>query len=159
MKAILEGAYDAIEGLMDDFYRTDGILDTEDPYGLNTTVDAAVLTPIDGDAVVDWVKIQLRDKDDPSNILAEKAALIQRDGDIIDETGKLQISFENMAAESYFVSLKHYNHLGVMTANPISLSSLAFIDFTSPLTPVYDLGGPASKNDNGTMTLWAGDAN
>ncbi|MEM6801075.1 MAG: dockerin type I domain-containing protein, partial [Bacteroidota bacterium] len=159
MKAILEGAYDASEGLMDDFYRTDGLLDTNDPYGLGTVVDAPVLTPVDGDAVVDWVKIQLRDKDDPSNILAEKAALIQRDGDIIDETGKLQISFENMAGDNYFVSLKHYNHLGIMTATPLSLSSTPLIDFTSPLTQVYDLGGPASKDDNGTMTLWAGDAN
>lgn len=159
LKSILEGPYDRGAGSMDDFYRTDGLLGNLDPYGLGTEVDADVLVPTNEDAVVDWMKVELRDKDDPTIIISEKAVLVQRDGDMIDETGKLQISFNNLNAESYYISIKHYNHLGVMTASPVNLSTATSIDFTLPTTDVYSLGGLARKNDNGIMTLWAGDAN
>lgn len=158
-KLILEGPFDASAGLMDDVYRTDGLLSTTDPFGLNTILDPAILVPIDQNAVVDWLKIELRDALDPSQILASQAVLVQRDGDIIDKDGNLDISFDGLGDRNYYIAIKHSSHLGAMTAIPWDMTSNPFIDFTNPLTPVYSLGGEAMKNDNGVRVLWAGDAN
>lgn len=158
MKVFLEGAYYSPDQLMDDFYRTDGILGNTDPYGLNTTLDPAILIPTDQNAIVDWVKIELRDAADPTNILAEKAALVQRDGDVVDKDGNALV-FSGLSGNSFYVAIKHSNHLGVMTATALDLSGSPTIDFTSSVFSVYSMGGVARKNDNGIMVLWGGDAN
>jgi hypothetical protein len=57
---------------------------------------------------------------------------------------------------SYRVAIHHRNHLGVMTASSIALSSIpTTIDFTDPTTATY--GTNAQQNINGTMVLWPGD--
>ena len=64
--------------------------------------------------VVDWVWIELRDSANPSQIVAAKSALLQRDGDIVDESGVSVLKF-SLPGDNYFVTVKHRNHLGVMT--------------------------------------------
>ena len=158
LKAFFEGAYYSPDQLMDDFYRTDGILGNTDPYGLGTTLNPDILIPTNQDAVVDWVKVELRDAADPTIIIAQQAALVQRDGDVIDKDGNALV-FSGLSASSFYVAIRHSNHLGVMTASALDLSSSPSIDFTSALFSVYNMGGISRKNDNGIMVLWGGDAN
>lgn len=159
VKTVLEGCYDTSTGLMDDYYITDGILGTTDPYGLNTTISSSVMALTGLDAVVDWIKLELRDANDSTIVVAEKAVLLQRNRSLIDAEGNSDISFSDLSASSFYVSIKHYNHLGVMSATAVDLSSGALLDFSSPLTLVYTFGGEAQREINGTMVLWAGDAN
>lgn len=155
----LEGPFDPISGLMDDLLRTGGLLEDTDPYGLGEITSSEILGRNGNDAIVDWMKLEARSASNPATILVEQAVLLQRDGQLISAQGIASISFNNLPPGSYYIAVSHYNHLPVMTGSPIDLSQSPSIDFTKASTPIYDEGGYVLKNDNGTMLLWAGDAN
>jgi hypothetical protein len=123
------------------------------------------------DAIVDWIFVELRDKNDYTSIVATRAGLIQRDGDIVELDGTSPLFFNNVNPDYFFVVVRHRSHLGVMTKYPVSSDDMAIlIDFSSVDTPVFDFGntnnqfnysGLAQKNlfVNATelMALWGGD--
>ncbi|MBK7524718.1 MAG: hypothetical protein IPI53_11335 [Saprospiraceae bacterium] len=129
--------------------------------------DSAAVFGVTGEnAIVDWVFVELRSKNDYGNVLATRSALIQRDGDVVDLDGISFVAFPGLAADSCYVILKHRNHLGVMSEK-ISVNRL--VDFTLPSTPTFDFGntlndgydysGLAQKANvvQDYMSLWAGD--
>ncbi len=147
IKMMLHGALSGTsDGLMRDDLRTGGHIPEEQPYSstLNArfthvnntgdeTTNATVLSANDGtgDAVVDWVFIEIRNPLDDTEVIKTISALVQRDGDVVDAAtgGALRIS---SLPQTFYVAVKHRNHFGAMTANPITASmGLATIDFTS----------------------------
>ena len=111
------------------------------------------------DAPVDWVMIELRSAINKDSVLATRACLLQRDGDVRDVDGISYLTFDRVPSGSYYVAVRHRNHLGVMTENPHLLSpAVTTIDFTDPATEVY---GDYSRINlgNDKMALWAGDLN
>ncbi|MEM6800178.1 MAG: PQQ-dependent sugar dehydrogenase [Bacteroidota bacterium] len=158
--AKLEGPYSSSNGLMDDRLSSNQLISATDPYGLGETTTPAILNTTGNQALVDWVKIDARDADDPTNIIASRAVLLQRNGKLITAQGSDRINFENLNPGSYFIVLSHYNHLAVMTANPINFSQNPQLDFSSPTTSLYNpSGAQVLKNEGGVMLLWAGDSN
>ncbi len=173
-KALLQGAasmtyspYTAnASGLMRDNLRSLNLIPASEPYtalGFTTpaipssTVSAAVLSVTGANAIVDWVLVELRDATTPTTILARKAALIQADGDIVDTDGTSSISF-GVTNGNYKIAVLHRNHLGVMTAGNLTLSSTTtLVDFTLPTTLVN--GTNARATISGKNYLWAGNAN
>ena len=152
--------------LMRDNLRSDGLIPLSEPYadmvnfaqvgnGDEITTDA-VLNIEGEDAIVDWVLLEIRDNNDATNIIATRSALVQRDGDIVDVDGVSPVSFD-IADGDYNLAVRHRNHLGVMTATPISFStnSIATVDFTDPATATY--GSAAQANLGGSNAMWAGD--
>ncbi|MBK8622860.1 MAG: Ig-like domain-containing protein [Saprospiraceae bacterium] len=127
---------------------------------------SAVFAVTGENAIVDWVFIELRSKQDYGVVLATRSALIQRDGDVVDLDGISFVEFPGLKVDSCYVVLKHRNHLGVMS---LKIATSDLVDFTSPSTPVFDYG--TSRNDGynytglaqkadvalGYMSLWAGD--
>jgi len=109
------------------------------------------------DSVVDWVFVELRSKTD-TTVQATQSGLVQRDGDIIDTTGTVGLTF-NLPADNYFVAVRHRNHLGVMNQKDIALSSTAtVVDFRISATNTH--GNHAQKEvDTGIWALWGGDTN
>lgn len=154
----LEGPFDTNSGLMDDELRIRGFLGNTDPYGLGATMDPSIMTRTGASAPVDWIEVQLRDPGDASVITSQKACILLRDGTVVEADGNSNISFSGLSLASYFIVVMHSNHLGAMTATAQDLSTNPNIDFTSSSTPMYSIGGVAQKDKNGTMVLWAGDA-
>jgi len=125
------------------------------------------------DAIVDWVFLELRDKNDYTSIVATRSGLIQRDGDIVDLDGASAVFFPDVATDAYFLVVRHRNHLGVMTKFPKTPEELSdLIDFTDLDTDVFDFSntdnlfnysGMALKNMtvNGVEVnaMWGGDCN
>jgi len=124
MRVLLEGPYEEATERMKDDLRFDGLLPVEQPYSVapfnyvgNETASPTLFTASDPDnAIVDWVLIELRDETTPTLIVARCAALVQRDGDVVDMNGGSDVSLINVADGSYHVVVRHRNHLGVMTA-------------------------------------------
>ncbi len=137
--------------------------------------DPATVFGVTGeDAIVDWVFIELRDKNDYGNIIATRSGLVQRDGDVADLNGEFGLHFPGLAVDDYYVVVRHRNHLGAMTAaaqTPTQLFTL--VDFTDPNTgfyvhdntvnPPYDYTGLAQQSYfpsepllQGYLALWAG---
>jgi len=88
--------------------------------------------------------------------------LIQRDGDIVDVDGVSPVAFEQLPNGNYFLSIRHRNHLGVMTktAQPFSNNAFTTLDFSvqgASGTPAY--GTNAMDTVQSRLVLWAGDGN
>ena len=108
-----------------------------------------------GDAIVDWVYVELRDTRD-TNIVHSRAALLQADGDIVEVDGVSDITFAGVATGNYFVVIGHRNHLAVMTAGTIALrlGQSTVLDMSSPAVSKHGLH--AMKNVNGVDLLYGG---
>jgi hypothetical protein len=149
----------------DAMMRTDltSILPGSEPYtGLgftSVTVKAGIpsFTGTGNDAIVDWVLVELRSSTSPSTVVARQAGLLQKDGDIVDIDGVSPLTIP-VATGSYYVAVRHRNHLGAMTAATVSLGSFTTsVDFTSTGTLTY--GTNAQVTIGGKNHLWAGNAN
>ncbi|MEO8068267.1 MAG: hypothetical protein ABI599_11295 [Flavobacteriales bacterium] len=163
LRVFLEGPYDIGTGLMTDALRTLPSFPSTEPFtalgyahvggGGGETCSPAVLAVTGNNAIVDWVLVELRDPLAPAVRLYSMSALLQRDGDIVGMNGASGLVF-NAPAGNYHVAVRHRNHLGVMTSEPVPLTA---VDFTSSTTDAY--GNGARKTMAGVEVLWAGDVN
>ncbi|MES2777755.1 MAG: Ig-like domain-containing protein [Bacteroidota bacterium] len=126
-------------------------------------------------SAVDWIFVELRSKADSTVVLGTRSVLVQQDGTVADIDGSSCISFPSLLADNYFVAVRHRNHLGVMSATALPVSSFncsTVVDFTTmtdagvwhnPATPQYDGLEMALVTNTATNTtlkaLWAGNAN
>ncbi len=164
LKAFLEGPY--VGPLMSDGLRTGGYIPQQEPYtamgwpqqgGGGETIGGGVLGVTGNNAIVDWVRVELRQAANPAVVVAARNALIQRDGDVVDAVdGTSSIGFLAPAG-NYHVAIRHRNHLGCMTASTVALSATATsVDLTLGGTSTY--GGAAARKTIGSIrALWAGD--
>jgi len=156
-KAILQGpSIGSISGSMRDDLRIGNYLPNISPYNNNIKSANGIFTVADNNAIVDWVIVRLRNSN--HNVISEKSALIQKDGDIVCADGVSPLQFA-VHGNDYYVEINHRNHLGTMTKNTLAVgSTTTFIDFTDASLLTY--GNLARVNiGNGIMALWAGDAN
>ena len=176
VKAFLAGPYDVSTGLMHDSLRVNSLIPTSNPYTSPTyaatgdpgtdTVSQAILAVTGNNAIVDWVLLELRSAANSTTVLANKRALIQRDGDVVSATdGVSPVAFNTMLPASYFVTIKHRNHMGIMSSTSTRLNGCATnLDLTVS-TGVWAKSGivnAARKQVTGTnpaYVLWSGDAN
>ncbi len=113
IKNFLQGAYDTNTGLMDDHLRRVGLLPSS--FSGSNITDLNVFDVTGNDAIVDWVSVELHPRSNLSDITTTRAALLQRDGDVVDVDGKKHLIFENLPAGDYHIVVKHRNHLGIMS--------------------------------------------
>ena len=172
IKAFLQGAFEAQSGLMRDELRALGVIPIEEPYSTITTGENNLVfkhklgggetTSLEvlgknseHDAIVDWVFIELRDKNDSTLVIATQSALIQRDGDIVHTDGYSGLLFP-ITPDDYYISIRHRNHLGIMSKTPITLGkSVVQFDFTKKEN-VY--GEYSGKQIGDKLLLWGGNA-
>ncbi len=172
LKGILQGAMinSQEDHLMRDDLRKKGLLPLTEPYSDNLnfkhfgqgggeTMDVSMMSKTGSDACVDWVFIELRAANNADSVVATCAGLIQRDGDVMTASGDTLIHFGNVLPGDYFVSLKHRNHLQLVSLNAYTFTpnTIPFVDFTYNFTPVQ--GNYPSIDMEGTKAMWAGDIN
>ncbi len=154
-------SYDIGTGLMDDYVKTLPSFPNKDPYfttfntnftHVNNTIQdsttATVLAATGNNAIVDWVFLELRTGlSGSTTIVRTKAALMQKDGDIVDMDGISPVAFANVPTGSYYVAVRHRNHLGFRTDAPIALSATTpAIDFTNNSIVLYGISPLASAS-------------
>lgn len=138
-KIFLEGPYNA--GAMSDGLRNSGIIPTTSPYVDAKTCNSTVFNTTGTNAIIDWVWVELRDSVDGTTVIASASALIQANGTVVDTDGTSPLTVD-VPAGNYYVVLAHRNHLGIRSANTISLT-----------------GGTHSIDLRGDSALIAGGAN
>lgn len=165
-KVLLLGNYDASTSLMKDDLRQLSVLPLSQPYTTlgythngTETVSQSVFAVTGNDAIVDWIQLELRDKNNSSQILHSRSALLQRDGDIVDTDGVSPVAFTGAVDDDYYVVVRHRNHLGIGTKTPVPLRAATplVLDFTDGSVETY--GTDAQANVSGKLLLWSGDAN
>ncbi|MBK9012822.1 MAG: hypothetical protein IPM82_01340 [Saprospiraceae bacterium] len=130
-----------------------------DGGGDEVIVDSTTVFAVtDEDAIVDWVFVELRSSTALDSVATTRAGLLQRDGDVVDVDGVTNLRFPLASAGTYYVAVRHRNHLGVMTGEALDLSpALQEIDFTDP---AFITNGTEPQVElNGRMYMWAGDLN
>ncbi len=161
-RVAMEGASMNGGGMMRDDLRQNPLMPTSfglvTPYGGNTAISSAMLmNATSPDATVDWILVEIRDANDPTQVLMSKSALVQRDGDIMAADGSSYITLNGLTNGDYHVAIRHRNHLGIMTADPVYLDASApMLDFTDANFQTW--GTDARVNMNGVMTMIAGDS-
>ncbi len=166
-KVFLDGPFAEAAGLMKDDLRTLSLIPASDPYPALgfTPVGGAVaqklvpgaLAKTGPDAIVDWVWLELRSAADPAVVVAARAALLQRDGDVADLDGKSAVNMPAPAG-NYYLAIRHRNHLGVMTAAALNLTGTPVgVDLRSPTTNAW--GSNARKTVGTVRTMWSGETN
>ena len=127
LKMFLQGAMvGSPDTLMRDDLRALGVIPNTEPYtdlphflhigdGGGETVNPIVFDVTGPDAIVDWVFVEIRSAIKNDSIIGTRAALLQRDGDIVDIDGISPVKFGVVQPGSYNVAIRHRNHLGAMT--------------------------------------------
>ncbi len=128
--------------------------------GSEGVLEPTVLEEQGNGAVVDWLLLELRDKDNPAKIKGYSTVLLKRDGSIVSETGEPVICFKKLLEGEYLVSIRHRNHLGQMTLNPVFLTIMnpPTVDFTDPNLALAG-GASSGRIVGGKRFMWGGDLN
>lgn len=132
--------------------------------------------PIPNADVVDWVLIELRDASsaataDGASAISRQAGLLLKDGSVVGVDGASNMSFAASFSNNLFVVVWHRNHLGILSANPLTQTAGVYTyDFTVGLTQAYgggagyklidagnDVYGMAGGNTNGDKLVDASD--
>ena len=165
----IQGPYNTNTGLMNDGLRSNGKIPTNQPYNTmvfngstaytgTETVVQSVLDATGNNAIVDWVLIELRAAASPSNVPTNgrRAALLQRDGDIVDVNGTSEVSFPNLASGTYHVIIRHRLCLATRTNTAVNFSSgsSTSVNFTNNSNA---LSGSQKLLTTGVYGLYIGD--
>jgi surface protein len=154
-KVFLQGPYDSGSSLMSDGLRSGGYLPTTSPYDASVT-NSNVFDVTGNDAIVDWIYLELRDKNNIGTVLHTASALLQRDGDIVGLDGVSGITLD-FASDDYYIAVGHRNHISIALDATFSLSNSATtLDFTL----VNNLRGTtnaAGEVETGVYAMYAGD--
>jgi len=157
LRAFLGGPFNKNTGLMNDYLRASNLIPTVSPYIDSATCDSSVFNITGNDAIIDWVWIEVRDLSQ-TNVVVETSALIQADGDIVNTDGVSPLSFDVPTGAFYFM-IGHRNHLGIITANALSLQycSRNIIDLSADINAIYRGINGAEDLGNGFVGLYSGD--
>ena len=134
---------------------------TTDPWNYNGTEKVTSIP----ENVVDWVLIELRDAPDAGSAdslttFERQAAFLLNDGRIVSVDGVSNLSFTHSLAAQLFTVIKHRNHLGIISANPLTESVGVYsYDFTQNADNTFGEEWGVKELPNGRWGMIAGDAN
>ena len=126
---------------------------------------------------MDWVLLELRNSATPATVVARRAALIRRDGRIVDLDGTSDVSWRNAPNGNYFLAMRHRNHLGIRSTGTMIVDgtlgaavpptydyttsqAMAFQDPAVLALPVPNNNAAMKDYNAGTLfAMWGGNGN
>ncbi|MCB2220475.1 MAG: hypothetical protein KQI35_08780, partial [Bacteroidetes bacterium] len=166
LKVLLQGPF--FSSQMFPWLNGSGVLPLSQPYNVSPWNYSGTeqVTVIPNADIVDWVLIELRETDGDvitatsSEIIAKSAAFILKNGQIVDIDGVNNLRYDIPIFENLFLVVRHRNHVGIISASPLSYNNGTFsYDFTDDAAKAY--GGVFSQIEvtAGTWAMMAGDGN
>ncbi len=164
LKVFLQGPYTG-GGLMS--LGINSLLPTTSPYQdinnnsayLNGSNYVVVPYSIPSD-ITDWVQIEIRNSDG-TTVVESKSCFLRDNGQVIDPDGLSEnISLGSSVVNplsTYYIVVKHRNHLAVMSSDLVELNGLTSYDFTTNGSAQGT--NPEVTLSDGNLAMWAGDVN
>lgn len=153
VKAFLQGSY-AAKGKMTQNANYRSVLESQFVKG-QTETEKALQTPANA---LDKITIELRSASNLAQVVGSASAWLLADGSILDfKTGAQNfVSFENVAAGSYYIWVQHRNHLPLVSAKTVNLAAegVGFWDFT--VKENLSANGAYVLSSNGECLMAAG---
>ena len=167
-RIMLQGSYLSAQQAMSTALLQSGFLPKQHPFastafnGTPLKYDAPAEVPesvfADHPDLVDYVLVELRTTAEAASIVARRPALLKRTGEVVALDGTGSVAFADVEPGSYYVVVRHRNHLPVMSAAAVDLSSgAASYDFTPGPAKAYG-SNPMARLADGVYGLYAGDA-
>ena len=157
IKILLEGFYNKATAEMNNYLTIAGLLPSlqpfnRAPYHYSGTEELRT-TSTD---IVDWVLVQLRSVQDFNEVLYQKAALLRKDGLIVNEDGQEVVNFNLSEQGEYLIAIHHKSHLSILSKeSQLFSNSPGVYDFT--LSEDTAMGEAQLKYIDGKFLLNAGD--
>ena len=125
---------------------------------LASPYDSKVAPSIPANAV-DWIQVEIRDNAAQNIVESAQSGFLLTDGSIVEPDGT-PLLLKNAKNTSH-IAIKHRNHLGIMSAAPLSLAtSVPTVNFADGTTSVYSNGPDAMYTESdGKFTLFGADGN
>lgn len=135
-----------------------GFQSVNDP--ISAVLSPSVLSVTGNDAIVDWIFVELRSGVSGStSVIQTKTALLQKDGDVVEFDGKSALTF-SLPTGSYYVTMRHRNHLGFRTTNTYSLTQTPTnLNFTNNSVSLMGANPVLPISGSNVYTMVAGDSN
>lgn len=155
IKVLLQGAYrpgqvNMATDLQSYFSANSGLLPTTDPYGGNVVYNNIGNPAGVAGALVDWIKIEIRDAANPAVKLQSKSLLLKNNGSIVD----IDCTLPKFVGQSAPVRLAvfHRNHVAILSNAIASFNAGTTVyDFTTALNKASQLPG-----DDAQMAIFGG---
>jgi uncharacterized protein (DUF1501 family) len=159
VKVILEGFYNASSSEMSTTLANSASFPTAQPYNFAPYnyqgTESFTTLPAD---TVDWILLELREADDFSVVVAQKAALLRKDGFVIQTDGTIGVTFDNVTDGDYHLAVFHRNHLGIISSTIVVLDNSSYIyDFTQNEWKAF--GNAQTKAIGNVYAMHSGDFN
>lgn len=163
LKVLLEGPFNGT--VMNTYIAAGGDLPLAQPYNIApwNYAGAESVTAIPNADVVDWVLIELRDTTDASlaigeTMISRQAAFLLNDGSVVGLDGSNMPRHVATIANNLFVVIWHRNHLGIMSANPVTESGGVYsYDFTTGSGQAYGAAPGQKEIAPGIWGMFGGD--
>ena len=155
LRVFLQGPYDnSSHRMTTSLSRTDLI---NSPYS-EAPKTVAYTVP---DSITDWVLLQFRETSIGTNI-ASKSCFLSKNGYVIDPDGlSKNISLGTLVdpTKTYYIVVKHRNHLAVMSADAVELKGITAYDFTTGSNKYYGTVNGAKQLETNVWGMIAGNSN
>ncbi|MFH0908258.1 MAG: choice-of-anchor Q domain-containing protein [bacterium] len=149
LRALLEGPYDAVSNAMIGALS----IPTNAPYCEDPRNATAIPTN-----AVDWVLAQLLETNGLA-VAASRSVFVREDGVFLTDAGAPGVRLECTPNHSYYVMVKHRNHLSAMSAQPVAYTNtLVGCDFTTDSSQYQGGTNGSVELEPGVWGLAAGDA-
>lgn len=115
--------------------------------------------------IVDWVLVELRDATSaavatPATSVAKQAAFVLNNGSIVGLDGSSNLSFDLIVSNDLYLVIWHRNHLGIISASPLSYSGGTYpYDFTNASSQAFGGSDAMSQMTPGRWAMKSGDGN
>ncbi|NOX47899.1 MAG: M1 family metallopeptidase [Chlorobi bacterium] len=165
LKVFLQGPFDTISGKMKTDLNPENI-PLSQPYNMPpwSYQGTESVSSIPNEIIVDWVLVELRDTTDVefatgNTMIDRQAVFILKNGEIVGLDGSnATCSVAEPATNNLFVIIWHRNHLGIISASPLSYNKGVYTyDFTSGNDKVYGGASGYSEISPGIWGLVSGD--
>jgi hypothetical protein len=165
IKLFLQGNYTG-SGMSTNL-NSQGVLPLNQPFNippLNYNGGEAVQA-IPGTSIVEWVMVELRDAATAqtatnNTIILQKAAFILSNGQVVDLDGSSNIQFNQTVNQQLYIVIRHRNHLGIMSAFPLTINSNIYqYDFTTGSEQSYGGSNSQIQLSPGVWGMIGGDGN
>ena len=120
---------------------------------------ASTVSSIPNTSIVDWLLVELRSDTAGATKVGSRAGFLKSDGTVVDIDGASPLSFTGVLPGNYYIVVRHRNHLAIMSAVAVALSSTsAPYDFTTAQSQAYGTNAMAALT-GGAFGMIAGDVN
>lgn len=156
-----------LEGPFDGSQMTTSITESlplTSPYGQSpwNLPENPSVPSIPNNEIVDWVLVELRDAHDAASagsgtMVMQQAGFLLKDGSIVDLDGQSNLQFNGTISQQPYIVIRHRNHLGIMSALPMSLTGNIY-SYNLSLSSGSAFSGGQKQLTPGIWGMIAGDS-